>query len=129
MSFAFKENKIKYISLFLPRSYISAQMPPTFCFLLLLADLRCLLRLCLCPELSLLHCLMIDLQYSCLMPPHSPGQLPEWQQLRCFFMINPGGDLLPLNRSRCSHREKNVSLSHCVENIYMMKLALKISQI
>lgn len=98
-------------------------MPPTFSFLLLLADLRCLLRLCLCPELSLLHCLMIDLQYSCLHIPlvnfHSDGNSDA-------FTINPGGDLLPLNRRRCSHGEKNVSLPHCAENIYMMKLALKL---
>lgn len=88
-------------------------------FLPLLADLRCLLRLCLCPELSFLHWLMIGLQYSCPMSPPFHGQAAEWQQVWCFFSIEPWVDLLPLNNRHCSQREVAVSLLLSAENIYV----------
>lgn len=90
--------------------------PPPFPFLLPLADLRCLLTLCLCPELSLLHCLMIDLQYSCPFPPHSPGQVPKWQPVRCFFM---GADLLPLDNWSCCQKKRKCWFVPCAEIIYL----------
>lgn len=102
--------------------YVLPTYPPTWLTLFVLfflADLWCLLRLCLCLELSLLHWLMIGLQYSCPMSPPFHGQVAKWQQVWCFFCIKPWVDLLPFNNQHCSPREVAVSLLLSAENIYV----------
>lgn len=101
----------------LAHTYPLTLSPSCFPFLFPLADLRCLLSLCLCPELSILHCLMIDLQYSCPFPPHSPGQVPEWQQLQYIFTINPGVDFKFAFNGSCCQKKRSILL--CPENIYL----------
>lgn len=118
MEWSFMRNKIKRVFSFcLAHTYISFHIfLPLFSFLLPLADLQRLLGLCLCPELPLLQCLMIDLQYLCSFPPYSPSQVPEWQQLCRFFKINPGMDLLLLNNGYCcQEKTKCCTVSLCWE--------------